>query len=127
MQTTYRLNRKVQLAFGSALLTLIVVGAVSYRELAASRESDRWVRHTHEVLASLQDFGLAMKSIESSSRGFVFTGEEAYFRSSRASVLRAGQDQAMLRDLTVITRYCNARFPSWSCWMRRCPAPTDSA
>ena len=78
MHTTYRLNRRVQLAFGSALLTLLVVGAVSYRGLAASRESDRWVRHTHEVLASLQDFGLAMKSVESSSRGFVLTGEDAY-------------------------------------------------
>ncbi len=57
MQTTYRLNRKVQLAFGSALLTLVLVGAVSYRGLAASSESDRWVRHTHEVLAGLQDLG----------------------------------------------------------------------
>ncbi len=100
MQTTYRLNRKVQLIFASALLTLIVVGAVYYRELAASRESDRWVRHTHEVLASLQDFGLAMESVEASSRGFVLTGEEAYFKSSRASMLRAGQDQALMRDLT---------------------------
>jgi PAS domain S-box-containing protein len=111
MHTTYRLNRRVQLAFGSALLTLLVVGAVSYRGLAASRESDRWVRHTHEVLASLQDFGLAMKSVESSSRGFVLTGEEAYFESSRASILRAGQDLAMVRDLIVDNPAQQVRLP----------------
>ncbi len=80
MKTTPRLNRKVQLAFGSALLTLLVVGAISYRGIVASSESDRRVRHTHEVLASLQDLLLAMRSIESSSRGFVLTGDEAYRR-----------------------------------------------
>jgi CHASE3 domain sensor protein len=101
MQTTDGLNRKVQLAFGSALLTLVVVGVVSYRGLAASSESDSWVRHTHEVLASLQDLGFAMRSIESSSRGFVLTGEECYSQSSRAAKLRAGQDQAIVGDLTV--------------------------
>ena len=101
MHTTHRLNRKVQLAFGSALLTLALVGAVSYRGLAASRESDLWVRHTHEVLTGLQDLGFTLKSIESSSRGFVLTGEQAYLQSSRASMLKAGQDQAIVRDLTL--------------------------
>src|SRR5664279_2483235 len=43
-------NRKVQLAFGSAILTLLVVGAISYRGMVVSGESDRWVSHTHEVL-----------------------------------------------------------------------------
>jgi CHASE3 domain sensor protein len=43
-----RLNRKVQFAFGSALLTLLFVGAVCYRGIAASGESDRRVRHTQE-------------------------------------------------------------------------------
>ena len=100
MHTTDRLNRKVQLAFGSALLTLTLVGAVSYRGLATSSESERWVRHTHEVLTRLQDLAFTLKSIESSSRGFVLTGEEAYFQSSRASMLRAGEEQAMVRGLT---------------------------
>lgn len=85
MHTTDRLNRKVQLAFGSALLTLALVGVVSYRGLAASTESNRWVRHTHDVLTGLQDLGFTLKNIDSSSRGFVLTGEETYFQSSRAA------------------------------------------
>jgi PAS domain S-box-containing protein len=111
MKTTSQLNRKVQLAFGSALVTLLIVGAISYRSIVASSESDRRVRHTHEVLAGLQDLLLAMKSVEASSRGFVLTGNEAYLESSRASVLRAGQDQAMLRDLTVDNPAQKSRLP----------------
>jgi PAS domain S-box-containing protein len=98
---TSRLIRNVQLAFGSALLTLLVVGAVSYRSIVQSSESDRWVRHTHEVLASLEDLLLAMRNVESSGRGFVLTGKEAYFESCRAGILSAGQEQARLRDLTL--------------------------
>jgi diguanylate cyclase (GGDEF)-like protein/PAS domain S-box-containing protein len=94
-------NRKVQLAFGSAILTLLVVGAISYRGMVVSGESDRWVSHTHEVLESVQDLVFAVESIESSSRGFALTGKESYLESYRAGLLRVAQDQAAVRYLTV--------------------------
>ncbi len=101
MKTTSRLNRKVQLAFGSAILALLVVGAISYRGMIVSSEGDRWVSHTHEVLGRIQDLVFAIDSIESSSRGFALTGRESYLESYRASKLRVEQDQAAVRDLTV--------------------------
>jgi PAS domain S-box-containing protein len=101
MKSTPRLNRSVQFAFGSAILTLLVVGAVSYRGIVASSESDRWVQHTHEVLESLADLRNATRSIESSSRGFVLTGRESYLESYRASITREEQDQLTVRGLTV--------------------------
>jgi len=94
------LSRKVQLAFGSAILTLLVVGAISYRGAVVSSESDRWVRHTHEVLEKLQDLLSAMQSIDSSHRGFVLTGKESYLESYRASIVSAEQDEATVRNLT---------------------------
>jgi len=100
MKTTPRLNRSVPFAFGSAILTLLVVGAVSYRGIVASSESDRWVRHTHEVLESLADLRTATRSIESSSRGFVLTGRESYLESYRASLTGEEQDQLTIRSLT---------------------------
>jgi PAS domain S-box-containing protein len=42
-----------------------------------------------------------MQSIESSSRGFVLTGNENYLESYHSSRSRAAQDQAALRGLTV--------------------------
>ena len=74
----------MQLAFGSAILALLVVGAISYRAMVVSSESDRWVRHTHEVLENLQDLLSAMQSVESNARGFVLTGNESYLDSLTA-------------------------------------------
>jgi PAS domain S-box-containing protein len=101
MKTKSLLSRKVQLAFASAILTLLVVGAISYRGMVVSSESDRWVRHTHEVLENLQDLLSAMQSAESSYRGFVLTGTESYLGLYRASMLRSEQEDTIIRDLTV--------------------------
>jgi len=69
------LNQKVELAFGAAIAILLIVGAFSYRGMVLSAESDQWVQHTHAVLENLQALLFADASIESSSRGFVLTGE----------------------------------------------------
>ena len=105
------LTRKVQLAFGSAILTLLVVGAVSYRSMVVSRESDRWVRHTHEVIENLQDLLLAMEGMESSYRGFALTGKESYLESYHASILSAHQHEATVRNLTLDNPAQQHRLP----------------
>jgi len=81
-------------------LASLVVGAISYRSMVASTESSQWVRHTHEVLEKLQNLLTAIRSIESSYRGFALTGEESYLESYRASILSAEQDEATVRTLT---------------------------
>jgi PAS domain S-box-containing protein len=100
MKTKSLLNRKVQLALGVAILASLVVATISYRSMVASTESDRWVRHTHEVLENLQNFLAEMQSIESSYRGFALTGKESYLESYRASTLRAEQGETTIRNLT---------------------------
>jgi PAS domain S-box-containing protein len=94
------LNRKVQHMFGSAILILLVVGAVSYYSTSKSHESDLWVRHTHEVLENLQNLVTDMAKIESSDRGFALTGEESYLESYRAGILSAEREEAAVRNLT---------------------------
>jgi diguanylate cyclase (GGDEF)-like protein/PAS domain S-box-containing protein len=91
----------MQLAFGSAMLTLLVVGAISYRGIVVSRESARWVSHTHKVLESIQDLVFAVEGIESNSRGFAMTGKESYLESYRVGLLKVAQDQAAIRSLTL--------------------------
>jgi PAS domain S-box-containing protein len=82
-------------------LTLLVVGALSYRGMVVSGESDRWVRHTHEILENLADLLTSMQNLESSARGFVLTGKETYLESYRASILRAEQEKTIVANLTV--------------------------
>jgi PAS domain S-box-containing protein len=94
------LNRKVQLAFGFAVVILLVLGSVSYHSLVISSESDRWVRHTHEVIETLQTLVSDMANIDSGDRGFALTGEESYQEDYRASIVSAEQDEAAVRNLT---------------------------
>src|SRR5580692_5700615 len=101
MKSKLPLKRKIQLAFGVAIVMLLIVGMISYRGMVVSDESDRWVRHTHEVIENLQDLDGAMETVESSYRGFVITGDENSLQAYRAAIARSEQAQANIRDLTV--------------------------
>jgi PAS domain S-box-containing protein len=94
------LNRKVQLMFGSAIVILLVVGAVSFHSISKSHESDLWVRHTDEVLENLQNLASDMARIESSDRAFAMTGEESDLESYRAGIVSAAGEEAAVRNLT---------------------------
>ncbi len=100
MKTKSVLNRRTWLAFGVATLTLLVVGAISYRGIVMSGKSDHWVRHTHEVLEDLQNLLGAMEGVESSANGFILTGDESYLKTYRANILRTQQYQTVVGDLT---------------------------
>ena len=112
MKTTSGSNRKVQLGLGSAILALLIVGAASYRALVVSSASTRWVRHTHDVLETLQDLQFAMESIDSSSRGFVLTGNENYLETYHRSRSRAAHGQAGLRSLTADNAQTQRQLPA---------------
>src|ERR1700684_1521962 len=109
--TPDQINRKVQLALGFAILVLLVVGAISYRNIVVSRESDGWVRHTHEGLENLQDLLSSMKSTELSYREFVITGNEQSLKSYRDSVARSEREETIIRDLTVDNPVQQRRIP----------------
>jgi len=108
------LNWKVQLAFGAAIVTLLVVGAISYRGMVESGESDLWVRHTHEVLENLQNLKSAEVGVESSYAGFVLTGDESYAESYRANRLIALQEEPTIGGLTQDNRLQQSRLPELS-------------
>src|ERR1700688_3432957 len=101
MKTESHLNRKVQLAFGSAILALLVVGAMSFRGMAVSSENEHRLRHTREVLEKLQDIVSSMQIIEDNYREFVITGDESFLIPYRAATLTMEQGEAAVRALTV--------------------------
>ncbi|HLJ30035.1 MAG TPA: PAS domain S-box protein [Candidatus Angelobacter sp.] len=112
MKTRSFLNRKVQLAFGSAIVSLLIVGIISYRTMVASTESEQWVRHSHEVLENLQDLLFAMGSLESNDRGFVLTGQESRLQSYRSDKLSVEQHLAGIRNLTADNPEQQRRIPT---------------
>jgi PAS domain S-box-containing protein len=111
MKTKSLLNRTAPLAFASAILILLAVGAISYRGMVVSSESDRLVRHTHEVLENLKDLVLETESVKASAGGFVLTGREPYAEAYRVSRVKAEQDRAAVRKLTVDNPEQQRRLP----------------
>jgi PAS domain S-box-containing protein len=105
------LHRRVRLAFGTAVLILLLMGALSYRWMVISDESGLWVRHTHNVLDSIQDLNLALESVQSASRGFALTGNEADLEEYGQSVSRAKQDAAAIQALTADNPAQQVHFP----------------
>jgi len=100
MQTKFQWSRKPQLAFGSAVLALLVVGAVSYCSMVESSESDLRVRRTYEVLEKLQGLLAAMQAVESNARGYLLAGDESLLEAYRAGRATTEKDQAIVRSLT---------------------------
>ncbi|MGA9555312.1 MAG: PAS domain S-box protein [Terriglobales bacterium] len=111
MKTKSPLNRGVQIGFGSAIVTLLVVGAISYRAMVVSSESDRWLRHTHEVIAELRELRLAMETVEANCRGFLLTGNESYFKTCLASRQDVASYEIAVRNLTVDNAAQQGRLP----------------
>jgi len=104
-------NRKVQFAFGSAILALLVVGTISYRAIIVSSQSDRWVQHTYQVLENLNRLLAAMESIQASYRGFALTGDESHLHSYRKGIDDAAQAERTIRYLTVDNSVQQDRLP----------------
>jgi PAS domain S-box-containing protein len=112
MKTRSLWNRKVLLALGSAIVALIIVGAASYRGPGLSKTSEDWVRHTPDVLNTLEDLNFAMASAESSTRGFVLTGKDSYLETYAANLARVKKDQETIRNLTVDNLAQQGRLPA---------------
>jgi diguanylate cyclase (GGDEF)-like protein/PAS domain S-box-containing protein len=111
MRSKPLVNRKMQVAFGSAMLTLLAVGAISYRGMVVSSASTRCVDHSYQVLESIQDLVFAEESIGSNARGFALTGKESYLESYRTDLLNLAQDQAAIRRLTLDNLVQQQRLP----------------
>jgi PAS domain S-box-containing protein len=100
MKTVSLLRWKTPFALGSAVLTLLLTSAMSYRAVVLSIQSSQWVRHTTEVMGKIDNFLVATKSIESSIRGFIATGDASLLDSYNTNVSLAQQHLAAIRALT---------------------------
>jgi len=106
------LKQKVQLAFGFALLTLLLIGTASYHWISVSDESMQWVWHTHEVLSNIQDLLLSMERIDSSSREYVLTGKESDLELYYVSIQKVEEDREAIRNLTVDNAVQQRQLPA---------------
>jgi PAS domain S-box-containing protein len=86
-------------------------GGRSYRSIAVSDESERWVQHTRDVLDDLQRLTTGMAEVSSSIRRFVITGEDIDlepYHAARADIERL---EPVLRSATVDNPEQQRRLP----------------
>ena len=84
------------LAFAAALVALAAVGTLSYRATRGLIETQSRVNHTQEVIDRLDELVAQAAEAESSSRGYVLSGEQLYLDHFRAASSRI---EVTFRDL----------------------------
>src|SRR5712672_2248276 len=100
MKTQWTLIRTMPWGIGALIAVLLGVGIVGYRSIIALTVSERWARHTNEVLEHLANQRSSVQTMESGYRDFAVTGEHAFRRVSRDSVSLIDQEDGILRALT---------------------------
>ncbi len=90
---------------------LLLAAGLSHRSGVAAIESDHLIRHTHEVIETLQDLTLRVRTIKSSARSFALTGDDSYLRDYRSSKQRMAQDEQAFGALTVDNPEQQQRLP----------------
>jgi PAS domain S-box-containing protein len=101
MKMKWQLARKMQLAFSAALALLLVVGVVSYRNNGNQVETEEWVAHTQEVLATLAGVLSDETDAVNARRGFFITSDSVFLRKYETSAAAAYANLARVRQLTV--------------------------
>lgn len=87
MFQNWTFGRRLAAGFGLAGLTLVVIAAVSYVNLANLIETDHWVEHTHLVRTNLSDLLLALTDAETGQRGYLITGNESYLAPYQSALV----------------------------------------
>jgi len=112
LKTRLTLVPGANLAFGLATLILLSVGAYSYQSLGAADETERWVRHTHEVLETLQSLDRDDESKRHSVLRYILSNDEADLRAIHASAASAEGNAVLIRNLTVDNPRQQQRIPA---------------
>lgn len=68
------------------IAVLIILGAISYRNISKSIENTELVRHTFQIIDENGDIPVYLWEAESASRGLFLTGNQIYFQQYQESV-----------------------------------------
>ncbi|GEM_PF-4144199 len=92
-------EQKINFGFIFALLTLLIVGILSYLSIESLIERTKWVAHTQKVIAQLKDVQEDIQNIESGSRGYVITGEGIFLEQYESGTRLINKELGTLRKL----------------------------
>ncbi len=91
---------RIGVVFGLAILLVIIIGVISYRNATRFVETTGQVAHTHEIHAQLEEVLSQLKDIEDGARGYVITGDQDYLEPYHAARAVVDESIRKLRQLT---------------------------
>jgi PAS domain S-box-containing protein len=97
----WSIQSKVGASFGLAALLLIFLGVASYQTTTTLISTLQWVAHTRAVMEALDATFSGLKGIESDSRGYVITGDDAFIAHYGRTIADLPRTVSRLRSLTV--------------------------
>ena len=86
-----RIERRIALQYGLALIVIIGGGAASYWSLIGAIETTRKVVQVHEVHRDLQRILSLVNDAETGQRGYVLTGRESYLEPYNTAMNEIGR------------------------------------
>ncbi len=96
----WSVGTKIGGGYALALLMLVILGVISYRNTTGFIETTELRAHSYQVLESLERVLSTMKDTETGQRGYVITGEDRYLEPYQSGTLAIDQTIQNLRRLT---------------------------
>jgi signal transduction histidine kinase/CHASE3 domain sensor protein/FixJ family two-component response regulator len=105
------------LVFGVLVAFLTLIGSMAWDRFAAARSAHQWTDHTYIVLGAIRQLEIAVREAESSQRGYLLTGDNAYLAPYNAALSRISIQMGDLQRLTADNPAQQARLhtlgPAW--------------
>lgn len=92
------LERQIPLAFIIVIILLVIISFFTYRSTNSINEAVKWEKHTQEVLLGLDDLLLTTLTAETSTRGYINSGNDVFLESLAQSEKDVPQNIAALRN-----------------------------
>lgn len=98
-------------ALGVALVFLIFMIGLLYRDSDNQQDRNRAVNHTYQVLNVCQAVLSDLEDAESEARGYLLTGDEGYIQPLQTAIAAERASLETLRKLTADNRIQQSRMP----------------
>src|SRR5436190_2596609 len=93
-------DRKIIAGFFLALAIWLTIGSLLYRNTSEQAQEARWLTHTYDALAKIEEPLLHLTDAETARRGFVMSASRSFLTSYSNAVERANTASNQLRTLT---------------------------
>ncbi|MEY2606765.1 MAG: hypothetical protein QOH31_4592 [Verrucomicrobiota bacterium] len=106
------IERKILAGFLLALVISLIVGIVLYQNATRVISTERWVRHTHEVIDQLDQLLDSVIDLDAGQRGYLLTTNETFLRQVDAAGQKIPDQLDKLRQLTADNPIQQQQIPS---------------